>query len=138
MASARIRKESTATMKMRTMFALLCALSLPPATGCDDGVSDQRRPIGASCATSGQCGTGKYFCDVAAPDGDCEAECRGDGDCPTGAVCVGGGIIMTGACLLQCTTIADCRAGYVCAPADDASHAHCAAPPASDGGVDAL
>lgn len=120
---------------MRASFFLLVLAAL--ATGCDDGDSVQRRAIGTSCATSGQCGTGKYFCDVAAPDGDCEAVCHGDGDCPAGAICVGGGVILTGACMAACAAASDCRAGYVCATAVDASHAYCAAPMVSDGGLDA-
>jgi hypothetical protein len=116
----------------------LVALLLTVAA-CDEGVSDQRRPIGTSCATSGQCGTGKYFCSVGAPDGDCEAECSRDGDCPVGSVCVGAGMIMAGACHADCTASADCRAGYVCTLSTEASHAFCEPPPAIDGGgTDAL
>jgi hypothetical protein len=137
--AARVRGDRPATM-MRSRFTalLLSSLLALAATGCDDGDSVQRRAIGASCATSGQCGTGRYFCDVAAPDGDCEAMCHGDGDCPASAVCVGGGMILTGACLATCTAASDCRAGYVCIGAPGASHTFCAAPTANDGGVDAM
>lgn len=107
------------------------------AAACDDGVSVQRRPIGATCATSGQCGTGKFFCDVGAPDGDCEADCRGDGDCPTGSLCVGAGVIFGGACHVGCMAAADCRAGYACTLSAAAASAYCVPITADDGGVDA-
>lgn len=121
---------------MRTFtFALLVAL----AAACHD-TNTQNLPIGSPCTTSGQCGTGKFFCDHAHPNGYCKADCHADGDCPIGSVCAGAGIIAPGACHKTCPNGAsDCRTaeGYICKrmPAD-ASADYCDVPePVGDGGA---
>ena len=121
-----------------TMRALVLAALLSGA--CNGNGNVQRRPIGSSCATSGQCGTGRYYCIVAPPGGYCSADCGKDADCPAGSVCVGAGMVLSGACKLACAGAADCRAaeGYVCTPpGSDASGSYCDLPaPAGDGGSD--
>lgn len=122
------------------MRAFAFALSLALVAGCNSNVDKQRLAIGSPCNTSGQCGTGKYFCFVAHPNGDCSADCRKDADCPAGSVCAGAGLVMSGACRMACPNgAADCRAaeGYLCkAMPDDASAAYCdVPPPPEDGGA---
>jgi hypothetical protein len=113
------------------MRAIAIALAL--AGGCNDNSNVQRRPIGVACATSGQCGTGRFFCAGGQPSGYCSADCRGDGDCPAGSVCAGGPV---GDCRRSCETTSDCRSGegYSCV-LGGASHAYCDVPaPQPDGG----
>jgi hypothetical protein len=105
------------------------------AIGCGTHVDEQRLGIGSACNTSGQCGTGKFFCDLSHANGYCKADCRKDADCPPGAVCVGAGLILSGACAATCASAADCRAGDVCL-AGDASASYCDQPPLFDGGSD--
>ena len=101
---------------------------------CNTHVDEERLPIGNACNTSGQCGTGKYFCDTTHANGYCKAICAKDGDCPAGAVCVGAGMILSGACEKTCASASDCRAGDSCLTGD-ASAAFCA-PPNLDAGSD--
>jgi hypothetical protein len=121
-----------------TIRAFLVAASLA-LLGCPNSSDLQRLPIGVACSTSGQCGTGKFFCAVMLPNGYCKADCKSDGDCPSGSVCVGAAV-MTGACARRCPNGAgDCRAGegYLCiTPVGEASAAYCDAPTASDLGTD--
>ena len=121
---------------MRGALLLLVAAALAAAAACNSHVDEQRLAIGSACNTSGQCGTGKYFCDTSHPNGYCKALCGNDGDCPSGAVCVGAGLFLSGACAKVCPGgVAVCRAGDVCA-SDEASAAYCDKPPVVDGGVD--
>lgn len=119
------------------MRAYLFALfSLVLVAGCtEDNV--QRLPIGSPCATSGQCGTGKFFCDTDHPNGYCKADCHKDVDCPKGAVCAGAGMVSPGECHKACPSgPADCRTaeGYICKMMpDDASAAYCDVPEAEEG-----
>ncbi len=122
------------------MRACVIALSLALTAGCSDNNSNvQRLPIGSACSTSGQCGTGKFFCDTEHPNGYCKADCHGDADCPTGSVCAGAGVVAPGACHKTCPNgPSDCRVseGYICkASPSDASSAYCDAPPGGDGGA---
>jgi len=122
------------------MRACAFTLSLALVASCSSNVDKQRLAIGSPCNTSGQCGTGKFFCVVSHPNGDCQATCAKDADCPAGSVCVGAGMILSGACHKVCPNgAADCRSaqGYVCTtmPAA-ASAAYCdMPPPPPDGGV---
>ena len=59
------------------------AFTLALVASCNSNSDVQRLPIGSPCNTSGQCGTGKFFCDTGHPNGYCKADCHGDGDCPT-------------------------------------------------------
>jgi hypothetical protein len=110
-------------------------LMLALCAGCGDSSDVQRQPIGTACTASSDCGTGKFFCDKDHPNGYCKASCHKDGDCPSGSVCAGAGVVAPGECHKDCTTPADCRTseGYVCKmmPAD-ASHAYCDVPETSD------
>jgi hypothetical protein len=116
-------------MRAAVVVALLLA-------GCNTHVDEQRLPIGNPCNTSGQCGTGKYFCDTSHANGYCKAMCGKDADCPSGAVCVGAGMILSGACEKTCPNgVSDCRAGDLC-QTGEASGAFCAPPPIVDGGAD--
>lgn len=117
-------------------FALI---TLALVAGCNEN-NVQRLPIGHACATSGQCGTGKFFCDSDHPNGYCKADCHKDADCPTGSVCAGAGLVSPGACHKACPDgAADCRTaeGYICKTMpDDASAAYCDVPePEGDGGA---
>jgi hypothetical protein len=118
--------------------AFLVAAALLGA-GCPSKSDVQRLPIGVPCSTSGQCGTGKFFCAVTLPGGYCKADCKSDGDCPTGAACVGAGA-MLGACAKRCPNgAADCRAGegYLCVtPSMEASGPYCDFPMPLDGSTD--
>jgi hypothetical protein len=116
-----------------------CALALV-AGGCNSNDNVQRLPIGSACATSGQCGTGKFFCASDHPNGYCKADCHGDKDCPSGSVCAGAGMVALGQCHKVCDDDGGCRAaeGYACKQGpDDASHAYCDArdDELSDGGA---
>jgi hypothetical protein len=106
------------------------------AVGCADHVDQQRLAIGNPCNSSGQCGTGKFFCDTSHPNGYCKADCMKDLDCPPEAVCVGAGMITSGVCEKLCPDgDSDCRTGDVCTTAStEASAPFCAAPLPVDGG----
>ncbi len=93
--------------------------------------TSQRAPIGSACATSGQSGTGAFYCDLSWPSGYCKEGCASDGDCPNGALCVGAGLVTGGTCLTACAHGAGCRAGDLCM--GDASRSWCAAPELPDG-----
>lgn len=122
-------------------FAFVITLAL--VAGCNDSNANQQRlPIGSACNTSGQCGTGKFFCDTGHPNGYCKADCHADSDCPTGSVCAGAGMISPGECHKACPNGSnDCRVveGYVCKlMPDDASAQYCDVPPpppTGDGGA---
>ena len=115
------------------MRAAVVALAVALA-GCTPSTSTSLRlPIGSACATSGQCGTGAYYCDVGWPSGYCKVQCTSDASCPGGAVCVGAGMLTSGACLAPCQVTSDCRAGYLCLGDSASSHMYCGAPPMSDG-----
>jgi hypothetical protein len=109
------------------MGAVLWASACTPSTS-----TSQRLPIGNACATSGQCGTGAFYCDVGWPSGYCKAQCSSDASCPSGAVCVGADMLSSGACLLPCQVQSDCRAGYVCSGDTISSRMYCAAPVVND------
>lgn len=116
-------------------FALI---SLALVASCNDNTDKQNLAIGSPCTTSGQCGTGKFFCDTAHPNGYCKADCHHDSDCPTGSVCAGAGMISPGECHKACPNGSnDCRVqeGYVCKlMPDDASAQYCDVPePATTG-----
>ena len=119
------------------MRVLILALAL--VAGCNDNADKQNLPIGSPCSTSGQCGTGKFFCDLGHPNGYCKADCHKDADCPTGAVCAGAGIVSPGECHKACPHgAADCRTaeGYVCKlMPDDASAQYCDVPEVAGDGV---
>jgi hypothetical protein len=121
------------------MRALAIALLLSSAVGCSNNTDVQRLPIGSPCTTSGDCGTGKFFCATAAeghPNGYCKKDCKVDADCPSGSVCAGAGTVSSGECHKVCTQLSDCRAseGYICKlMPDDASHAYCDAPEKTSG-----
>jgi hypothetical protein len=123
---------------MRT-FAFV--FSLVFIAGCNDSNSNkQNQAIGTACTTSGQCGTGAFFCDLDHPNGYCKRDCHADADCPTGSVCAGAGMVSPGACHKTCPKGAsDCRTaeGYVCkVMPDDASAQYCDVPEAAgDGGA---
>ncbi|MCA1664521.1 MAG: hypothetical protein LC659_09665 [Myxococcales bacterium] len=123
------------------MRAFAFALSLALVAGCNDNTDKQNLAVGSPCTTSGQCGTGKYFCDLRHPNGYCKAVCHKDSDCPTGSVCAGAGLISAGECHKACPNgAADCRSaeGYVCKVAmpADASAQYCDLPEAAgDGGA---
>lgn len=119
-------------------FAL--ALALASVAGCSDTNNNvQRLSIGSPCATSGQCGTGKFFCDTSHANGYCKADCKSDSDCPSGSVCAGAGMLSPGGCHKKCASVAECRGaeGYICKTMpDDASGSYCDAPePVGDGGA---
>ena len=78
------------------------------ASGCGTRIDSQRLPIGGPCNSSGQCGTGKFFCDTSHPNGYCKADCKSDADCPQGSICV------SAACEKTCATVDECRAGDLC------------------------
>ena len=121
------------------MRAFTLALSLALVASCNSSSNVQRLPIGSPCTSSDQCGTGKFFCAVDHPGGYCKADCHKDGDCPTGSVCAGAGMVSLGACHKVCPNgPSDCRAaeGYICKnPPPDATAAYCDAPEAGDGGA---
>jgi hypothetical protein len=103
---------------------------------CGRHLDEQRLAIGNPCNTSGQCGTGKFFCDTSHVNGYCKASCGKDSDCPSGAVCVGAGMILSGECAKTCPNgAADCRAGDLC-QTGEASAPFCDQPPIVDGGAD--
>ena len=105
---------------MRAVILLLLA-------GCHMS-GKQRAPIGAPCVEDSTCGTGRFLCATDHTGGYCFAECRDDGDCPSGSVCVGADAISTGACHVVCEpSRASCRAGYSCESAE-ASHSYCDMP----------
>jgi hypothetical protein len=117
-------------------FMIAAALTCAVAACSESNI--QRLPIGAACSTSGQCGTGKFFCVTGHPNGYCKADCHTDKDCPAGSVCAGAGTISLGQCHKSCTMDVDdnlddnmdsgCRAaeGYFCKMnPDDASGAYC-------------
>ena len=116
-------------MKALAWGALVAALV--GALGCGTRIDSQRLPIGGPCNTSGQCGTGKFFCDTSHPNGYCKADCGKDADCPPGSICVGAGMILSGACAQACAGAADCRAGDECMTMD-ASASYCDKPPVFD------
>jgi len=114
----------------------LAVITLFVLFGCNRHIDEQRLPIGNPCNSSGQCGTGKFFCDTTHPNGYCKAICGKDVDCPSGSVCVGAGILMNGACAKVCPNgVSDCRAGDICASVE-ASAAYCDQPPMPDAGLD--
>ena len=80
------------------MRAFAFVLSLALVAGCNDNTDKQNHAIGSPCTTSGQCGTGKFFCDLDHPNGYCKADCHKDADCPTGSVCAGAGMVSPGEC----------------------------------------
>lgn len=99
-------------------------VALLALAGCPPRGDSQRLPIGVACNTSGQCGTGKFFCDLAHANGYCKASCGSDADCPQGSICV------AAACEKSCATVDDCRAGDLClAPG------YCDQPPVLDLGA---
>jgi hypothetical protein len=103
------------------------------ATACTPVTSTtQRLPIGSACATSGQCGTGAFYCDVGWPSGYCKVTCTSDASCPGGTVCVGAGMLTSGACLVPCQVQGDCRSGYLCLGDRTSSHMYCAVLPPTD------
>jgi hypothetical protein len=117
-----------------TRVAVAACLAIV-AAGCTPSTStSQRLPIGSACATSGQCGTGAFYCDVGWPSGYCKVTCSSDASCPNGAVCVGAGMLTSGSCLVPCQLTSDCRDGYLCLGDAASSHMYCAAPPPTDGG----
>jgi hypothetical protein len=122
-----------------TMRSFALAWSLAFVVGCSSKSDVQRLPIGSPCTTSGDCGTGKFFCATDHPNGYCKADCHKDGDCPTGSVCAGAGVVAPGECHKVCNQLSDCRTaeGYICKlNPDDASHAYCDVPePMGDGGA---
>jgi hypothetical protein len=115
-------------------------ISLALIAGCSSNPDQQNLPIGSPCATSAQCGTGKFFCDTDHPNGYCKKDCHGDADCPTGSVCAGAGMVSPGECHERCTVATastDCRVseGYVCkAMPTDATGPYCDVPEPGDGG----
>jgi hypothetical protein len=116
------------------MRAFLITLAL--CAGCNSDSSVQRLPIGSPCASSADCGTGAFFCDLDHPNGYCKADCHKDADCPTGSVCAAAGLVSPGECHKRCTSAADCRAseGYVCKTMpSDASGAYCDVPEVGGG-----
>lgn len=123
------------------MRVLALMISLALVSACNDSSNNlQRLPIGSPCATSGQCGTGRFFCETGHPNGYCKADCHKDSDCPSGSLCAGAGVISPGACHKSCPSgPSDCRTaeGYVCkATPTDASSPYCDAPAAAgDGGA---
>jgi hypothetical protein len=127
-------RSAHASTRRAAAFALAAVLIF--AAACTPSTSTtQRMPIGAACATSGQCGTGAYYCDVGEPSGYCTVTCNSDGNCPSGSVCAGVTMLTAGICRVTCaasTTTTGCRAGYDCLTAG-ASHDYCAPPPATDG-----
>jgi hypothetical protein len=142
--SARDEQHQMGKNKQSRLIVLGCAGSLLLVLGlvaaCPPASNVQRLPIGAACNTSGQCGTGRFFCDTSRPNGYCKADCSRDADCPTGAICVGAGAVLAGACERACPNgVGDCRAseGYLCEPASSAaSAAYCdKPPPIGDGGA---
>jgi len=119
------------------MRAFAVALCLASVAGCNDAGKDvQRLSIGSPCVTSGDCGTGRYFCATGEPNGYCQRECGKDADCPDGSLCVGAGMVTSGACRKTCNTLDDCRnaEGYVCAPTG-AAHPFCDVVAPGDGGA---
>ena len=109
------------------MRTFVFVLSLAFIAGCNDSNSNkQNQAIGTPCTTSGQCGTGKFFCDTTHANGYCKASCASDANCPQGSICV------ASACERACVADADCRAGDLClAPG------YCDQPPVVDlGGSD--
>ena len=117
------------------MRALAVVIALAGAA-CHGHVDEQRLAIGSPCNTSGQCGTGRFYCDTTHANGYCKASCDKDADCPSGSVCVGAGMILSGACEKACPDgVGDCRAGDLCLTGD-ASAAFCDQPPMPDGGGD--
>jgi hypothetical protein len=114
-------------------------LTLLICVGCNNSTNVQRLPIGSPCMTSDQCGSGVYFCAVDHPNGYCKADCHSDGDCPTGSVCAGAGMVSPGECHKKCSAPADCRTaeGYICKMMpSDASSAYCDVPEGpGDGGA---
>ena len=118
-------------MKARAVAVALVIVACG-AIGCGTRIDSQRLPIGGPCNSSGQCGTGKFFCDTSHPNGYCKADCGSDADCPPGSVCVGAGLSLSGACAQTCPNgAADCRAGDECMTVD-ASAAYCDKPPVFD------
>jgi hypothetical protein len=111
--------------------AVVVAMMMSAALGCGTRINAQRLPIGGPCNSSGQCGTGKFFCDTSHPNGYCKADCGRDADCPPGSVCVGAGLLTSGACARTCASASDCRAGDECMTVD-ASAAYCDKPPVFD------
>jgi hypothetical protein len=117
----------------RGAISVAIALAIAAAACTPSTSSSQRLPIGSACATSGQCGTGAFYCDLGWPSGYCKVPCSGDAGCPGGTVCVGAGMLTSGACLVPCQVTSDCRKGYVCLGDSTSSHLYCAAPPMTDG-----
>lgn len=121
------------------MRALMVTLSLALCAGCPSNNDIQRLPIGSPCTTSGQCGTGKFFCAVDHPNGYCKADCHKDSDCPNGSVCAGAGMVSVGECHKTCPHgPSDCRVseGYICKTMPtDASAAYCDQRDVTDGGA---
>jgi len=106
---------------MRTFIVTLALVA-----GCTS-TDVQKLPIGSACTTTADCGTGKFFCaSMGHPGGYCKADCKVNTDCPSGSVCVGAGMIASGACHKACTGDTQCRAseGYTC-KAEDASSMFC-------------
>jgi len=104
---------------------------------CAQPARQARQAIGSACVTDEACGSGpSFYCATDHPSGYCEAACNRDSDCPTGAVCVGGGLLTKGDCHQSCgaDSVAPCRAseGYACVSSKDASHAYCDPPGRSD------
>jgi hypothetical protein len=117
-------------MSARASFAIVAMLAAA-SLGCGTRIDSQRLPIGGPCNSSGQCGTGKFFCDTSHANGYCKADCGKDADCPGGSVCVGAGLIVSGACAQTCASASDCRAGDLCM-SGDASATFCDKPPVLD------
>ena len=62
-------------MTMLRGLVVMAALVAACFAGCNTHVDEQRLAIGNPCNTSGQCGTGKFFCDTTHPNGYCKAMC---------------------------------------------------------------
>jgi len=120
---------STETDKQRGYCVPHCE-----STGCDDGFhcdpvsgacdagAASPGPIGAFCASGGECASGQCdtnqpngyctsscgSCDGVCVDATCRSACDNPGDCRFGYLCDGG------ACIAACRQDGDCETGKVC------------------------
>jgi hypothetical protein len=74
--------------------------------GCVAGAGEPN-PDGAFCASDEDCQSGQCLLGDLWPNGYCNRDCGGDGDCAD-ATC------REGRCHVRCAATLDCRAGYVC------------------------